>query len=77
MMQQVAAGPHQMAHYALSLIHIYFARIPAEDCEKIDFIFVTPQVLVKNCEIPAEVPEALLSDHNPLSLIHISGQKYG
>ena len=42
-----------------------FARIPAEDCEKIDFIFVTPQVLVKNCEIPAEVPEALLSDHNP------------
>ncbi len=42
-----------------------FARIPAEDCEKIDFIFVTPQVLVKSCEIPAEVPEALLSDHNP------------
>ena len=24
---------------------------PAEDCEKIDFIFVTPQVLVKNCEM--------------------------
>lgn len=42
-----------------------FARILAEDCEKIDFIFVTPQVLVKSCEIPAEVPEALLSDHNP------------
>ena len=34
-----------------------FARILAEDCEKIDFIFVTPQVLVKSCEIPAEVPE--------------------
>ena len=56
----------------LSLIHISaretgvdytfhdFARILAEDCEKIDFIFVTPQVLVKSCEIPAEVPEALL-----------------
>lgn len=42
-----------------------FARIPAEECEKIDFIFVTPQVAVKSTEIPAEVPEALLSDHNP------------
>lgn len=42
-----------------------FARIPAEDCEKIDFIFVTSHVRVKSCEIPAEEPEALLSDHNP------------
>lgn len=42
-----------------------FARIPAEECEKIDFIFVTPQVAVKSTEIPEELPEALLSDHNP------------
>lgn len=42
-----------------------FARIPAKDCEKIDFIFVTPQIRVKGCDIPAEVPDALLSDHNP------------
>lgn len=42
-----------------------FARIPAKDCEKIDFIFVTPQVKVLSSEIPAEEPQALLSDHNP------------
>lgn len=42
-----------------------FARIPAKDCEKIDFIFVTPQIKVKSCDIPAETPDALLSDHNP------------
>ena len=42
-----------------------FGRYAMDKREKIDFIFVTPQVLVKSCEIPAEVPEALLSDHNP------------
>ncbi len=42
-----------------------FARIPPAECEKIDFIFVTPQITVKSSEIPAEVPDALLSDHNP------------
>lgn len=42
-----------------------FARIPAKDCEKIDFIFVTPQVKVLSSDIPAEAPQALLSDHNP------------
>lgn len=42
-----------------------FARIPAEECEKIDFVFVTPQITVKSSTIPAEVAEALLSDHNP------------
>lgn len=42
-----------------------FARIPATEREKIDFIFVTPQVKVKACDIPTEVSGALLSDHNP------------
>lgn len=42
-----------------------FARIPAKDCEKIDFIFVTPQIKVLSSDIPAEEPQALLSDHNP------------
>lgn len=42
-----------------------FARIAPEECEKIDFIFVTPQIKVLSTEIPVEVPEALLSDHNP------------
>ena len=42
-----------------------FARIPPQNCEKIDFIFVTPQIKVTGCDIPAEIPGALLSDHNP------------
>lgn len=42
-----------------------FGRYPAEKREKIDFIFVTPQVRVLHSEIPAETPDALLSDHNP------------
>lgn len=42
-----------------------FARIPARECEKIDFIFVTPSIKVLSSEIPAETPDSLLSDHNP------------
>lgn len=42
-----------------------FAKIPAKDCEKIDFVFVTPQIEVVSSYIPAEVPHAILSDHNP------------
>lgn len=42
-----------------------FARIPASDCDKIDFIFVTPNIQVRSSEIPVETPDALLSDHNP------------
>ena len=33
--------------------------------EKIDFLFVTPQINVLNSVVPAEVPEAILSDHCP------------
>lgn len=42
-----------------------FCRIPTKDCEKIDFIFVTPQIRVTHSEIPQEQPTALLTDHNP------------
>ena len=42
-----------------------FDRYPMEKRTKIDFVFVTPTIAVKHSEIPAEVPEALLSDHNP------------
>ena len=44
-----------------------FGRIADEDCEKIDFIFVTPQIKVGRSFIPKE-PDAdkgFLSDHNP------------
>lgn len=42
-----------------------FGRIPADSCEKIDYIFVTPQVKVVDELIPAETPGQFLSDHNP------------
>ena len=44
-----------------------FGKLPKEECEKIDFIFVTPQINVKSSFIPKE-PDAetgFLSDHNP------------
>lgn len=42
-----------------------FNRYAMKDREKIDFIFVTPHVKVLSTDVPAELPEALLSDHNP------------
>ena len=50
--------------------HTYhgFGKIPAEKCNKIDFIFVTPQIQVERSFIPANVegqPGKNLSDHNP------------
>ena len=44
-----------------------FGRIAGADCEKIDFIFVTPQIEVGRSFIPQE-PDSdrgFLSDHNP------------
>ena len=35
-----------------------FGRIPADSCEKIDFIFVTPQIEVQRSYIPEENREA-------------------
>lgn len=43
-----------------------FARQKPEKRKIIDFIFVTPSISVQRVEIPQEVPEALLSDHNPV-----------
>ena len=50
-----------------------FGRIPADSCEKIDFIFVTPQIEVQCSYIPEENREAkkFLSDHNP-EIVHLS-----
>lgn len=44
-----------------------FGHIPADSCEKIDYIFVTPQIRVKDAFIPQEGRETnrFLSDHNP------------
>lgn len=44
-----------------------FGKIPPSECEKIDFIFVTPQIRVLNAEIPEEGNDSIgfLSDHNP------------
>lgn len=50
-----------------------FGRIPADSCEKIDFIFVTPQIEVQRSYIPEENRESkkFLSDHNP-EIVHLS-----
>lgn len=44
-----------------------FGQIPADSCEKIDYIFITPQIKVKDAFIPQEDRETgrFLSDHNP------------
>lgn len=50
-----------------------FGRIPADSCEKIDFIFVAPQIKVQDSYIPQEAKQAgdFLSDHNP-EVVHLS-----
>lgn len=42
-----------------------FGKLPDNEREKIDFIFVTPGIKVTHTLIPKEDTEALLSDHNP------------
>ena len=44
-----------------------FGRIPDEKCDKIDFIFITPQIKVGSSFIPKEpdTETGFLSDHNP------------
>lgn len=46
-----------------------FGRIPQNECEMIDFIFVTPQIKVNSIYIPQEPEEekdaVFMSDHNP------------
>lgn len=49
-----------------------FGRVPMEEREKIDFIFVTPQIRVLDSEITQdpEGPTGYLSDHNP-QIVHV------
>lgn len=49
-----------------------FGKIPSEQCEKIDFIFVTPQIKVLDSFIPKEAAPGskFLSDHNP-QIVHL------
>ncbi|EJX06616.1 endonuclease/exonuclease/phosphatase family protein [gut metagenome] len=63
----VLKDAHKIAEQVTGVDYTFhnFARIAPEKCEKIDFIFVTPQIQVKHSEVPAEVADALLSDHNP------------
>lgn len=42
-----------------------FCRINRQNCDKIDFIFVTPNIHVTNTYIQLETPAYQLSDHNP------------
>lgn len=42
-----------------------FGKLPANEREKIDFIFVTPGIKVLSTYIPKEYVNAPLSDHNP------------
>ena len=42
-----------------------FCKIPADKCEKIDFIFLTPTISVQRAHIEEPNPQAMLSDHNP------------
>lgn len=49
-----------------------FGQISSEQCEKIDFIFVTPQIKVLDSFIPKEAAPGskFLSDHNP-QIVHL------
>ena len=42
-----------------------FCHIPPLKCEKIDFIFITPNIKVNHSHIEEPNPKAMLSDHNP------------
>lgn len=63
----VLLDAHKVAKNVTGVSHTYhdFARIPAQECKKIDFVFVTPQIKVKSSYIPQEDAQAPLSDHNP------------
>lgn len=63
----VLKDAHKIAEKTAGVNYSYhgFTRVPAEKRDKIDFIFVTPQIRVLHSEVTPEIPEALLSDHNP------------
>lgn len=58
-------APHKGVNYTFQ----GFARKPIERCDKIDFVFVSPNIGVVATEIPAESRESealVMSDHNPI-----------
>jgi len=60
-----SGAPHQGIKYTWH----NFAKIKVNQCSKIDFIFVSPTIKVKNTFIPAESRKQdafLMSDHNPV-----------
>ncbi len=63
----VLKDAHKIAEKTAGVNYSYhgFTRVLAEKRDKIDFIFVTPQIRVLHSEVTPEIPEALLSDHNP------------
>ena len=42
-----------------------FSRTDPKDCSKIDFIFITPSITVKQTVITPDDPSYIISDHNP------------
>lgn len=63
----VLLDAHKVAEETAGVNYTFhdYARIAPEKCGKIDFVFVTPGIKVLHSEVPQEVKEALLSDHNP------------
>lgn len=65
----VLKDAHKIADTILGPAYTFhdYGRVPAEKRQKIDFIFVTPQIHVLSSEIiqEAEGPTGYLSDHNP------------
>lgn len=57
---------HMTAHHTGTTYtwHDFCRKSPLE-CDKIDFIFITPSVQVTHSHIEIPNPEAMLSDHNP------------
>ena len=66
----VLKDAHKIATTVEGVGHTYhgFGKGPVEQCKKIDFVFVTPQIQVERSFIPANAvgqPGKNLSDHNP------------
>lgn len=61
------ADAHKVAAEVTGAAYTFhdFARLPKAECEKIDFIFVSPHFEVLRSEVVPENPDSLLSDHNP------------
>ena len=52
-------------HTGTTYTYHNFCHIPPLDCEKIDFIFLTPNIHVNHSHIEIPNPKKMLSDHNP------------